>query len=162
MPAFSAHLEAALRRAMELATDLRHEEAGPEHLLLALLDEPTAADTLRACNVNLDALRTQLVAYLDGAPLATDGREPQVTTSFQRVVHRAVVHVQSSARAEVTGANLLVAIFAERCNAVLSLQAQGMTRFDAVQYISHRIPKRPASFKPNIIRRQAEDIEPLL
>src|SRR6186997_1068995 len=102
---------------------------------------------MKACLVNFDALRKRIVEYLDNelSSLFVKGsHEAQPTTGFQRVVHRAVVHVQSSGREEVTGANVLVAIFAEReSHAAFFLQEQEMTRFDAVNYISHGIAKRP-------------------
>ena len=116
---------------------------------------------MRACNVDVDALRTRITEYLDNelAELYVKGStEAQPTTGFQRVIHRAVVHVQSSGREEVTGANVLVAIFAEReSHAAFFLQEQEMTRFDAVQYISHGIAKRPGMSEPKHVRGVDED-----
>ncbi|NIX77727.1 ATP-dependent Clp protease ATP-binding subunit ClpA [Microvirga terricola] len=147
MPSFSRSLEQALHRALALAGERRHEYATLEHLLLALLDDQDAAAVMRACNVDLDILRRNLVEYVDSelANLVADGRQDsKPTAGFQRVIQRAVIHVQSSGRDEVTGANVLVAIFAEReSHAAYFLQEQDMTRYDAVNYISHGIAKRP-------------------
>ncbi len=147
MPSFSKSLESALHRALEYANERKHEYATLEHLLLALVDDRDAVGVMRACNVDLDSLRERVTDYLDAEledliSESTDEATP--TNGFQRVIHRAVVHVQSSGREEVTGANVLVAIFAEReSHAAFFLQEQEMTRFDAVQYISHGIAKRP-------------------
>ena len=147
MPSFSRSLEQALHRALALAGERRHEYATLEHLLLALIDDQDAAAVMRACNVDLDVLRRNLVEYVDTelANLVADGRQDsKPTAGFQRVIQRAVIHVQSSGRDEVTGANVLVAIFAEReSHAAYFLQEQDMTRYDAVNYISHGIAKRP-------------------
>ena len=147
MPSFSRSLEQALHRALALAGERRHEYATLEHLLLALLDDQDASAVMRACNVEVDALRRSLVEYVDTelSNLITDGRQDsKPTAGFQRVIQRAVIHVQSSGREEVTGANVLVAIFAEReSHAAYFLQEQEMTRYDAVNYISHGIAKRP-------------------
>lgn len=147
MPSFSRSLEQALHRALALAGERRHEYATLEHLLLALIDDQDAAAVMRACNVDLDLLRRNLVEYVDTelANLIADGRQDsKPTAGFQRVIQRAVIHVQSSGRDEVTGANVLVAIFAEReSHAAYFLQEQDMTRYDAVNYISHGIAKRP-------------------
>ncbi|MBF9234086.1 ATP-dependent Clp protease ATP-binding subunit ClpA [Microvirga alba] len=147
MPSFSRSLEQALHRALALAGERRHEYATLEHLLLALLDDQDAAAVMRACNVDIDVLRRNLVEYVDSelANLVADGRQDsKPTAGFQRVIQRAVIHVQSSGRDEVTGANVLVAIFAEReSHAAYFLQEQDMTRYDAVNYISHGIAKRP-------------------
>ncbi|MDB5590494.1 ATP-dependent Clp protease ATP-binding subunit ClpA [Enterovirga sp.] len=146
MPSFSRSLEQALHRALALAGERRHEYATLEHLLLALVDDQDAAAVMRACNVDVDALRRSLVEYVDTelANLVIDGRQDsKPTAGFQRVIQRAVIHVQSSGREEVTGANVLVAIFAEReSHAAYFLQEQEMTRYDAVNYISHGIAKR--------------------
>ncbi len=161
MPSFSKSLESALHRALEAANERSHEYATLEHLLLALLDDRDAAAVMRACTVDIDTLRTRITAYLDndlGALVSKDATEAQPTTGFQRVIHRAVVHVQSSGREEVTGANVLVAIFAEReSHAAYFLQEQEMTRFDAVQYISHGIAKRPGMTEPRHVRGVDED-----
>lgn len=147
MPSFSRSLEQALHRALALAGERRHEYATLEHLLLALVDDQDAAAVMRACNVDLDSLRRSLVDYVDTelANLVSDSRQDsKPTAGFQRVIQRAVIHVQSSGREEVTGANVLVAIFAEReSHAAYFLQEQDMTRYDAVNYISHGIAKRP-------------------
>src|SRR3954449_5376580 len=147
MPTFSRNLEQSLHRALALANERRHEYATLEHLLLALLDDQDAAAVMRACNVDMDVLRRSLVEYVDAelANLISDGRQDsKPTAGFQRVIQRAVIHVQSSGREEVTGANVLVAIFAEReSHAAYFLQEQDMTRYDAVNYISHGIAKRP-------------------
>src|SRR3954467_7100197 len=147
LPSFSRSLEQALHRALALAGERRHEYATLEHLLLALVDDQDAAAVMRACNVDLDVLRRNLVDYVDSelANLVADGRQDsKPTAGFQRVIQRAVIHVQSSGRDEVTGANVLVAIFAEReSHAAYFLQEQDMTRYDAVNYISHGIAKRP-------------------
>src|SRR5271167_4469037 len=147
MPIFSRALEKTLRRALSLANERRHEYATLEHLLLALIDDVDAAAVLRACGVDIDGLRKTVIAYLESEldNLVTDGAEDsKPTAGFQRVIQRAVIHVQSSGREEVTGANVLVAIFAEReSHAAYFLQEQDMTRYDAVNYISHGIAKRP-------------------
>ena len=149
MPIFSRALEKTLRRALSLANERRHEYATLEHLLLALIDDVDAAAVLRACGVDLDALRKTVVQYLDTEleNLVVDSQEEaKATNGFQRVVQRAAFHVQSSGREEVTGANVLVAIFAEReTHAAYFLQEQDMTRYDAVNYISHGIAKRPGA-----------------
>src|SRR4051794_10151907 len=146
MPTFSRSLEQSLHRALALANERHHEYATLEHLLLALIDDQDAAAVMRACNVDLDKLRRSLVAYIEAEldNLITDGSEDsKPTAGFQRVIQRAVIHVQSSGREEVTGANVLVAIFAEReSHAAFFLQEQDMTRYDAVNYISHGIAKR--------------------
>jgi len=147
VPSFSRSLEQALHRALALAGERKHEYATLEHLLLALLDDQDSAAVMRACNVDMDALRRNLVEYVDTelSNLVIDGRQDsKPTAGFQRVIQRAVIHVQSSGREEVTGANVLVAIFAEReSHAAYFLQEQEMTRYDAVNYISHGIAKRP-------------------
>ncbi len=148
MPSFSASLEDALHRALQYANERSHEFATLEHLLLALIDDRDASAVMRACNVELDTLREKLLEYidneLDSLTLEEEEEiEAQPTTGFQRVMHRAVIHVQSAGREEVTGANVLVAIFAEReSHAAYFLQEQDMTRFDAVRYISHGMAKR--------------------
>jgi ATP-dependent Clp protease ATP-binding subunit ClpA len=161
VPAFSQSLEAALHRALEYANERHHEYATLEHLLLSLLDDRDAAAVMKACSVDLDELKARITEYLDNelSSLFVKGStEAQPTTGFQRVIHRAVVHVQSSGREEVTGANVLVAIFAEReSHAAFFLQEQEMTRFDAVQYISHGIAKRPGMSEPRHVRGVDED-----
>jgi ATP-dependent Clp protease ATP-binding subunit ClpA len=147
MPSFSRNLEQSLHRALAAANKRRHEYATLEHLLLSLIDDQDAAAVMRACTVDLDLLRKNLLGYIDSEldNLVTGGGEDaKPTAGFQRVIQRAVIHVQSSGREEVTGANVLVAIFAEReSHAAYYLQEQDMTRYDAVNYISHGIAKRP-------------------
>lgn len=143
----SRNLEQTLHRALSLASERRHEYATLEHLLLGLTDDTDAATVLKACGLDLDKLRTDLGEFLDKdlAGLATDRPgDPKPTAGFQRVVQRAAIHVQSSGRDEVTGANVLVALFSEReSHAVYFLQMQDMTRLDAVNFISHGIAKAP-------------------
>ena len=148
MPSFSATLEQSIHAALALANARKHEFATLEHLLLALVDEPDAAQVMQACEVNLDVLRGELQDFIDDelASLLTDteGSEAVPTAAFQRVIQRAAIHVQSSGRTEVTGANVLVAIFAEReSNAVFFLQAQDMSRYDAVNFMAHGLAKDP-------------------
>ncbi|NLS06827.1 ATP-dependent Clp protease ATP-binding subunit ClpA [Rhizobium sp. P32RR-XVIII] len=163
MPTFSPSLEKALHQALTFANERHHEYATLEHLLLALIDDADAAAVMGACNVDLDALRKTLIEYVDNelSNLVTGYDEDSKPTSgFQRVIQRAVIHVQSSGREEVTGANVLVAIFAEReSHAAYFLQEQEMTRYDAVNYISHGIGKRPGSSEVRS-PRGAEDGEP--
>jgi len=149
VPSFSSTLEHAIHAALALANTRRHELATLEHLLLSLLDEPDAARVLKACSVNLDELRKTLTDFIDSdlSTLVTDveGSEAVPTAAFQRVIQRAAIHVQSSGRTEVTGANVLVAIFAEReSNAAYFLQEQDMTRYDAVNFIAHGVAKDPS------------------
>src|SRR6195952_3154416 len=143
----SRNLEQTLHRALSLASERRHEYATLEHLLLGLADDSDAATVLRACGVDLDKLRQDLGEFLDKdlSGLATDrAGDPKPTAGFQRVVQRAAIHVQSSGRDEVTGANVLVALFSEReSHAVYFLQMQDMTRLDAVNFIRHGIAKAP-------------------
>ncbi len=149
MPSFSTTLEQSIHGALALANERKHELATLEHLLLALIDEPDAVRVMRACSVNLDDLRKDLEDFIedDLSTLITDveGSEAVPTAAFQRVIQRAAIHVQSSGRSEVTGANVLVAIFAEReSNAAYFLQEQEMTRYDAVNFIAHGVAKDPA------------------
>src|SRR5665811_2301358 len=157
MPTFSRSLEQLLQRALALANERHHEYATLEHLLLALIDDQDASAVMRACNVDLDKLRRSLVAYLESEleNLITDGAEDsKPTAGFQRVI----IHVQSSGREEVTGANVLVAIFAEReSHAAYFLQEQDMTRYDAVNYISHGIAKRPGLTESRPVRGAEEE-----
>ncbi len=143
----SRNLEQTLHRSLALASKRRHEYATLEHLLLGLADDTDASAVLKACGVDLDKLRTDLSEFLDKdlAGLATDRPgDPKPTAGFQRVVQRAAIHVQSSGRDEVSGANVLVALFSEReSHAVYFLQLQDMTRLDAVNFISHGIAKAP-------------------
>ncbi len=149
MPSFSTTLETAIHTSLALAAARKHELATLEHLLLALLDEPEAANVMKACSVDLKILRKNLSQYLDEelSSLVSETKEfdSTPTTAFQRVIQRAAIHVQSSGRSEVTGANVLVAIFAEReSNAAYFLQEQEMTRYDAVNYIAHGVAKDPS------------------
>ena len=141
----SRNLEKSLHRALAQANEHRHEYATLEHLLLALTEDQDAIAVLRACGVEVDQLRAQLTEYIETEldNLVDDELEDaKPTAGFQRVLQRAAIHVQSSGREEVTGANVLVAMFSEReSHAVYYLQEQDMTRFDAVNYISHGIAK---------------------
>ena len=163
MPTFSRSLEQSLHRALALANERHHEYATLEHLLLALIDDQDASAVMRACNVDLDKLKRSLTAYLESEleNLITDGAEDsKPTAGFQRVIQRAVIHVQSSGREEVTGANVLVAIFAEReSHAAYFLQEQDMTRYDAVNYISHGIAKRPGLTESRPVRGVEEEAD---
>ncbi len=149
MPSFSTTLEHAIHGALALANARKHELATLEHLLLSLIDEPDAARVLQACAVDMGALKKTLNDFIDDdlSSLITEveGSEAVPTAAFQRVIQRAAIHVQSSGRTEVTGANVLVAIFAEReSNAAYFLQEQDMTRYDAVNYIAHGVAKDPS------------------
>jgi ATP-dependent Clp protease ATP-binding subunit ClpA len=141
----SRNLEQSLHRALALASERNHEYATLEHLLLALTEDQDAVAVLRACGVDIEKLRRDIAEYLDNEldMLLVDAVEdPKPTAGFQRVLQRAAIHVQSSGREEVTGANVVVAMFSEReSHAVYFLQEQDMTRFDAVNYISHGIAK---------------------
>ncbi len=148
MPSFSSSLEKSIHSALKLANERNHELATLEHLLLALLDEKDASNVLLACDVNVKELRTNIENFLNNelGSLVTEveGSEAVPTTGFQRVIQRAAIHVQSSGRNEVTGANVLVAIFAEReSHAAFFLQEQNMTRYDAVNFIAHGVSKNP-------------------
>lgn len=148
MPSFSSSLETAIHNALAFANARRHEFATLEHLLLSLVDEIDAAKVMKACGVDLEDLRGTLNDFLDNEldSLVSDidGSEATPTTAFQRVIQRSAIHVQSSGRNEVTGANVLVAIFAEReSHAAFFLQEQDMTRYDAVNYIAHGVAKNP-------------------
>src|ERR687891_2543026 len=161
MPTFSQSLEQSLHRALAIANERHHQYATLEHLLLSLIDDSDAAAVMRACSVDLDKLRTSLVNYLETEfeNLVTDGADDaKPTAGFQRVIQRAVIHVQSSGREEVTGANVLIAIFAEReSHAAYFLQEQDMTRYDAVNYISHGIAKRPGAEEAKPVRGAREE-----
>ena len=161
MPTFSRSLEKALHRALSFAAERKQEYATLEHLLLSLTEDKDAIAVLRACGVDLDELRDDLRDYLDNelSNLVTEaGQEAKPTAGFQRVIQRAVIHVQSSGREEVTGANVLVAIFAEReSHAAFFLQEQDMTRYDAVNYMSHGIAKRPGLSETRAVRGAEEE-----
>jgi ATP-dependent Clp protease ATP-binding subunit ClpA len=143
----SRNLERSLHQALSLARERHHEYATLEHLLLSLTEDQDATAVLRACGVRIDKLQEELTDYLDnelGNLVVNRDEDPKPTSSFQRVVQRAAIHVQTSGRQEVTGANVLVAMFSEReSHAVYYLQEQEMSRFDAVNYISHGIAKVP-------------------
>ncbi|WP_304613831.1 ATP-dependent Clp protease ATP-binding subunit ClpA [Paracoccus sp. (in: a-proteobacteria)] len=164
MPSFSTSLEQAIHHALALANEHRHELATLEHLLLALTEEPDAVKVMRACNVDLEDLRKTLVDFIedDLSTLITDveGSEAVPTAAFQRVIQRAAIHVQSSGRQEVTGANVLVAIFAEReSNAAFFLQEMDMTRYDAVNFIAHGVAKNPSFNEPRKVVGSEEPVE---
>ena len=143
----SRNLEQTLHRALALATERRHEYATLEHLLLALTEDQDSVPVLKACGVDLGQLQREVTNFVDNdlqSLKATTAADPKPTAGFQRVVQRSVIHVQSSGREEVTGANVLVALFSEReSHAVYFLQVQDMTRLDAVNYIAHGIAKVP-------------------
>ena len=157
----SRNLEKSLHRALAYANERRHEYATLEHLLLALTEDQDAVAVLRACSVDLDRLRREVLTYVDnelGNLVASHTEDAKPTASFQRVLQRAAIHVQSSGREEVTGANVLVAMFAEReSHAVYFLQEQDMTRFDAVNYISHGIAKAPGRSETRRVQGAEED-----
>ena len=161
MPSFSSALEETLHRAVGHANAHHHEYATLEHLLLALIDDVDAAAVMSACNVDLAKLRTALDAYIETdlkSLVEPQSEEAKPTAGFQRVIQRAVIHVQSSGRDEVTGANVLVAIFSEReSHAAFFLQEQEMTRYDAVNYIAHGIAKKPGASEPRAVRGATED-----
>ena len=157
----SRNLEQTLHRALALATERNHEYATLEHLLLSLTEDRDSVAVLRACGVDLEQLPRDLTDFIDNE-LSDIGRsrdgEPKPTAGFQRVVQRAVIHVQSSGREEVTGANVLVALFSEReSHAVYFLQLQDMSRLDAVNYISHGIAKVTGESRPQTVRGADED-----
>ncbi len=148
MPSFSRGLEKALHSAMNLARERGHEFATLEHLLLALTDDRDTIAVLTGCDVDIEALKADLEEFIDeelDSLVVPNGQDARPTAAFQRVIQRAVIHVQSSGREEVTGANVLVAIFAEReSHAAYFLEQQDMTRLDAVNFISHGISKSGA------------------
>jgi ATP-dependent Clp protease ATP-binding subunit ClpA len=142
-------LEVTLHMAFMDARQKRHEFISVEHLLMAMLDNPSAAEVLRACGANLDAMRDQLDKFIEEhtPKMAGEGEvDTQPTLGFQRVIQRAILHVQSSGKKEVTGANVLVAVFGEKdSHAVYFLTQQGVSRLDIVNFISHGITKTPQS-----------------
>ncbi len=156
-------LEQALRRAIELANERRHEYATLEHLLLALTDDQDAVAVLRACGMDVDRLKRELLEYVDSelkALITNRLEDAKPTASFHRVLQRAVIHVQSAGRERVTGANVLVAMFAEReSHAVYFLQLQDMTRLDAVNYISHGIAKAAGRAERRTVEGADEDAQ---
>jgi len=157
----SKELEFTLNQAFKTAREKQHEFMTIEHLLLALLDNPAAAEVLRACGADIDTLRKDIDGFLEETtPLIMDddNRETQPTLGFQRVLQRAVFHVQSSEKKEVTGANVLVAIFSEQeSQAVYFLDRQNITRLDVVNYIAHGISKVSSDDSPE---RGADSTEP--
>ena len=157
----SRNLEKSLHRALAHANERRHEYATLEHLLLALTEDQDAIAVLRACSVDLDRLRREVLTYVDNELtnlVSNHSEDAKPTASFQRVLQRAAIHVQSSGREEVTGANVLVAMFAEReSHAVYFLQEQDMTRFDAVNYISHGIAKAPGRSETRRVQGAEEE-----
>ncbi len=160
MPSFSRNLEETLHRAVAFANQRKHEYATLEHLLLSLSDDQEAAGVMRACEVDLAALKKSLLNYLDTelkSLVVDDGEDAKPTAGFQRVIQRAVIHVQSSGREEVTGANVLVAIFSEReSHAAYFLQEQDMTRYDAVNFIAHGIAKKAGASETRAVKGSAE------
>ena len=159
----SANLEKTLRAALALANERQHEYATLEHLLLALFDDDDAIAVMKACHVAIEELRDEVADFVDNElqGLVVDGFvEAKPTAGFQRALHRAAMHVQSAGRDEVTGANVLVAIFSEReSHAVYFLQQHDMTRLDAVSYISHGVAKVPGQSEPKTVRGAEEDDE---
>jgi len=159
VPTFSAELEQSLHRALGHANERHHEYATLEHLLLSLTEDSDAIKVLKACNVDIEKLRKQLMVYIDEelkSLVVRQGDDAKPTAGFQRVIQRAVYHVQSSGRGEVSGANVLIAIFAEReSHAVYFLQQQDMSRLDAVSFVSHSIAKTPGQTE----RRRARGAE---
>jgi ATP-dependent Clp protease ATP-binding subunit ClpA len=158
----SRDLEVTLNLAFKDARAKRHELMSVEHLLLALLDNAAAATVLRACGAEIDALRKELEEFLEATtpliPTAETDRETQPTLGFQRVLQRAVFHVQSSGRKEVTGASVLVAIFSEQeSHAVYILKQQDVNRIDVVNYIAHGTPKVADSEEPGSAERVEEE-----
>jgi ATP-dependent Clp protease ATP-binding subunit ClpA len=162
LPSFSRNLEETLHRAVAYANQRKHEYATLEHLLLSLADDQEAAAVMRACNVDLSVLKKNLANYLDNelkSLIIEGGEDAKPTAGFQRVIQRAVIHVQSSGRDEVSGANVLVAVFSEReSHAAFFLQEQDMTRYDAVNFIAHGIAKKPGASEPRAVKGSAEDV----
>ncbi|MFO1036476.1 MAG: ATP-dependent Clp protease ATP-binding subunit ClpA [Geminicoccaceae bacterium] len=160
MPSLSRTLEKTLRRALALANARQHEFATLEHLLMALTEDQDAMAVLKACAVEIERLRTTLADFLDHelTGLQIEGVvDAKPTAGFQRVIQRAAIHVQSSGRNEVTGANVLVALFSEReSHAVHFLQEQNMSRLDAVNYISHGIAKKAGMSEERRVRGAEE------
>ena len=163
MPSFSSSLEDTLHRALGFANERGHEFATLEHLLLALVDDEDAAGVMKACDVDLGELKATLTSFVDaelGDLAVDDNEDAKPTTGFQRVIQRAVIHVQNAGREEVTGANVLVAIFAEReSHAAHFLAERDMTRYDAVNYISHGIAKKPGEGEARPVRGAMEEEE---
>jgi ATP-dependent Clp protease ATP-binding subunit ClpA len=160
LPSFSRNLEESIHRAVAYANQRKHEYATLEHLLLALIDDADASAVMNACDVDLTALKKSLINYLDtelSSLVVDDGEDAKPTAGFQRVMQRAVIHVQSSARDDVTGANVLVAIFSEReSHAAYFLQEQEMTRYDAVNFIAHGIAKKAGASEARPVKGSSE------
>ncbi len=163
MPSFSPNLEDSLHRAVKTANEHKHEYATLEHLLLALIDDADAANVMKACEVDLGALKKSLASYVDNdlkSLVVDDGEDAKPTAGFQRVIQRAIIHVQSSGREDVTGANVLVAIFSEReSHAAYFLQQQEMTRYDAVNFIAHGIAKKAGASEARPTRGSGDEEE---
>ncbi|MGK2910779.1 MAG: ATP-dependent Clp protease ATP-binding subunit ClpA [Sphingobium sp.] len=161
MPSFAAALETTLHNALTHASERRHEYATLEHLLLALIDDEHASKVMQACGVDIGELGDAVTQYLDTEldSLKVEGAtDPSPTSGFQRVVQRAILHVQSSGKDEVTGANVLVALFSERESyAVYFLQQQDMSRLDAVSFLSHGVGKGTAAPEPREVKGAVED-----
>ena len=161
MPSFAQSLEKTLHAALSNASERSHEYATLEHLLLALIDDADAAQVMQACGVDLGDLGDVVRQYLDQEYQSLKTQEkadPQPTAGFQRVIQRAILHVQSSGKDTVTGANVLVALFSERDSyAVYFLQEQDMSRFDAVNYISHGIAKVAGRTEQKTVRGADEE-----
>ncbi len=159
----SRNLEQTLHRALAYATDRYHEYATLEHLLLSLTEDQDSIAVLKACGVDTERLTSELEEFLDqdlDDMRSGTAIEPKPTAGFQRVIQRAVIHVQSSGREEVTGANVLVAMFSEReSHAVYFLQMQDMSRLDAVNYISHGIAKVPGEARSHAVHGADEDMD---
>ena len=164
MPSFSRNLEESLHRAVAYANQRKHEFATLEHLLLSLIDDTDAAAVMKACEVDLCELKKTLAHYVDNelkSLVVDDGEDAKPTAGFQRVIQRAVIHVQSSGRDDVTGANVLVAIFSEReSHAAYFLQQQEMTRYDAVNFIAHGIAKKPGATEAKPTKGAEEEEKP--
>ncbi len=161
----SKELENTLNLAFKGARDKQHEFMTVEHLLLSLLDNASALEVLRACNANIDQLRINLVAFVDETtPLvspAEQHRETQPTLGFQRVLQRAVFHVQSAGKEEVTGSNVLAAIFSEQdSQAVYFLKKENISRLDVINFISHGVNKMDGAIEPDITQIQEEEMSP--
>jgi ATP-dependent Clp protease ATP-binding subunit ClpA len=161
VPSFSRQLEESLHRAVAIANQRKHEYATLEHLLLSLTEDEDSVGVMKACDVDLDVLKTTLTNYVDNelkSLVVDDGEDAKPTPSFQRVIQRAVIHVQSSGREEVTGANVLVAIFSEReSHAAYFLQEQEMTRYDAVNYIAHGIAKKAGASEAKPVKGSEDE-----
>ncbi|MEM6534133.1 MAG: ATP-dependent Clp protease ATP-binding subunit ClpA [Pseudomonadota bacterium] len=164
MPSLTPSLESALEQALSAAGERQHEYATLEHLLLALTEDEDAIQVMTACKVDIKSLKEALESYIDEdlSTLITDNPSGRVqpTAAFQRVVQRAVLHVESSGRDEVSGANILISIFSEReSHATYFLQEQDMTRYDAVNFVSHGVSKVPGQSRSNAPRGAEQSAE---